>query len=128
MFSSYLPPVVCRSVRMSYLRYLCLFMYSGVQHMLCCVFVLFFFVLCSLLCCQFLWRVHFWLLLRYSLMFIYNWFFFSWSNVFETYILFLYFLSYTDILAFQNDGSETNRNASDFTSISMKILNFIILI
>ena len=30
---------------MSYLRYLCLFVYSGVQHVLCCVFVLFFFVL-----------------------------------------------------------------------------------
>ena len=33
---------------MSYLRYLCLFVYSGVQHILCCVFVLFFFVLCTL--------------------------------------------------------------------------------
>ena len=30
---------------MSYLRYLCLFMYSGVQHILCCVFVLLFFVM-----------------------------------------------------------------------------------
>jgi hypothetical protein len=30
---------------MSYLRYLCLFTHSGVQHLLCCVFVLFFFVL-----------------------------------------------------------------------------------
>jgi len=30
---------------MSYLRYLYLFAYSGVQHMLCCVFVLSFFVL-----------------------------------------------------------------------------------
>ena len=29
---------------MSYLRYLCLFADSGVQHILCCVFVLFFFV------------------------------------------------------------------------------------
>ena len=26
---------------MSYLRYLCLFSYSGAQHILCCVFVLF---------------------------------------------------------------------------------------
>ena len=33
---------------MSYLRYLCLFWYSGVQHILCCVFVLFFFVLCTI--------------------------------------------------------------------------------
>ena len=31
---------------MSYLRYLCLFAHSGVQHMLCCVFALFLFVLC----------------------------------------------------------------------------------
>jgi hypothetical protein len=37
---------------MSYLRYMCLFAYSGVQHILCCVFV--FFVLCTL-CCRFLW-------------------------------------------------------------------------
>jgi hypothetical protein len=31
---------------MSYLRYLCLFVYSAVQHILCYVFVLFVFVLC----------------------------------------------------------------------------------
>ena len=31
---------------MSYLRYLCLFAYSGIQHILCCGFVLFVFVLC----------------------------------------------------------------------------------
>ena len=41
----------------------------GVQHILCCVFDLFFFVLCAL-CCRFLWIVHFWLLpLQYSLTF-----------------------------------------------------------
>ena len=34
----------------SYLHYLCPFAYSGVQHILCCVFVLFFFVLCTLCC------------------------------------------------------------------------------
>ena len=32
---------------------MCLFAHSGVQHILCCVFILFFFVLCTL-CCQFL--------------------------------------------------------------------------
>jgi len=32
---------------MSYLRYLCLFAHSGVQHILCCIFVLVFFVLCT---------------------------------------------------------------------------------
>ena len=33
---------------MSYLCYLCLFAQSGIQHILCCVFVLFFFVLSML--------------------------------------------------------------------------------
>ena len=42
---------------MSYLR---LFVYSGVQRILCCVFVLFVFVLCTLYC-QFLWIVNLWL-------------------------------------------------------------------
>ena len=56
---------------MSYLRCLCLFPYSGVQHILCCVFVLSFFVLCALWC-QFLWIVNFWLPLPYSLTFIYT--------------------------------------------------------
>jgi hypothetical protein len=32
---------------MSYLRYLCLFVHTGVQHILCCVFLLFLFVLCT---------------------------------------------------------------------------------
>jgi hypothetical protein len=36
-----------------------------------CVVLLFFFFLCTL-CYQFLWIVHFWLPLRYSLMFIYD--------------------------------------------------------
>jgi hypothetical protein len=48
------------------LRYLCLFAYSGVQYILCCVFVLFFFILCTL-CFQILWIANFWLPLRYSL-------------------------------------------------------------
>ena len=54
---------------MSYLRYLCLFAYSGVQHILCCIFVLFIIVLYGP-CCQFLWIVYFWLPLLYSLKFI----------------------------------------------------------
>jgi len=55
---------------MSYLRYLCLFAYSGVQHILCCVFVLFFFVL-GTLCFQFSLDCQFFVLaLRYTLMFI----------------------------------------------------------
>jgi len=62
-----LPLVVC----CLFLRYLCLFAYSGIQHRLCCVFALFFFVLCTL-CYQFLWIVHFWLPFRYSLAFIFH--------------------------------------------------------
>ena len=46
-----------------------MFAHSGVQRILCPVFVLFFFVLCTL-CCQFLWIVHFWLPLRCYLTFI----------------------------------------------------------
>jgi hypothetical protein len=55
MFSSSLPPVVCRRTYV-YLCYLCLFVYSDVQYILYCV--LFFFVLCTL-CWQFLWIVPF---------------------------------------------------------------------
>ena len=55
----------------SYLRHLCLLAHSGVQRILCCVFALFFLVLCAM-CCQFLWIVHFWLPLQYSLTFIYQ--------------------------------------------------------
>jgi hypothetical protein len=40
---------------MFYLSYLCLFVHSGVQHILCCVFALFFFVMLSVsLDCLFL--------------------------------------------------------------------------
>jgi hypothetical protein len=42
---------------MSYLRYVCLLTHSGVKHILFCIFVLFFFVLCTL-CCKILWIVH----------------------------------------------------------------------
>ena len=45
---------------MSYLLYLCLFAYSGVQQLLCYDFVLFFFILYDL-CCHFLWIVLFWI-------------------------------------------------------------------
>ena len=44
----------------TYISNVCLFVYCGVQHILCCDFALFFFVLCTL-CCQFLWIVLFWL-------------------------------------------------------------------
>ena len=42
----------------SYLRSLRLFVYSGFQHIWCCVFILFVFVFCTH-CCQFLWIVIF---------------------------------------------------------------------
>ena len=63
------PPVVCTRTHIFFLCYLYLFVHSGVQYILCCDFVLFFFVLCTL-CCQFLWIVHFWLPLLHSLTFI----------------------------------------------------------
>ena len=50
----------------SCLCYLCLLVCGGIQHILCCAFVLFFFVLCDQ-CDQFLWIVHFWFPFRYSL-------------------------------------------------------------
>ena len=55
------------------LRYLCFLLriVVYVQHILCCVYALFVFVLCTL-CCQFLWIVHFWLPLWYSLTFIHK--------------------------------------------------------
>ena len=56
---------------MPYLCYLCLLPYSGVQQILCCVYVLFVFVLTTLWY-QLLLIVYFWLPLRYSLMFIYD--------------------------------------------------------
>jgi hypothetical protein len=54
----------------SYLRYLWVFAYSGVRHLVFCVFVLFVFVV-STLCCQLLWIVLFLLRLRYTLTFIF---------------------------------------------------------
>jgi hypothetical protein len=44
---------------MSCLRCLCLLACGGVRLALCCVYALFFFVLCTL-CCQFIWIAHFW--------------------------------------------------------------------
>ena len=68
MFGSSSPPVFAGGL-LSYLRYLCLFTHSGVQHILCCVFVLFFLVLCTL-CFKFLWIVHLLITPLYSLTFI----------------------------------------------------------
>ena len=59
MLGSSLPPIAFRVTHVLFmLTYLCLFAYSGVQHILCCVFVLFVFVLWNQ-CCLFLWVVLF---------------------------------------------------------------------
>ena len=57
MFGSSLPPVVCRMARVLFTLF-CFFVDSGVQYILCRVFILFFVVLCTL-CCQFLWIILF---------------------------------------------------------------------
>jgi hypothetical protein len=81
-----LPPVVCRAIA---LRYLCLLAHSGFQHILCCVFVLFVFVLCTL-CCQYHWIVNFRWPLRYSLTCIY----YKWLKVeiFKCWFFFCYLI------------------------------------
>jgi hypothetical protein len=56
MFGSSLPAVVCRRARVLFTLFV--FVYSGIQHILCCVFGLFVLVLCTL-CCQYLWIVYF---------------------------------------------------------------------
>ena len=65
MFGSSLPPVVCRRAHVLFKLFVFAWN-SGDQHMLCCVFALFFFILCTQ-CCQFLWIVHFCLALQYFL-------------------------------------------------------------
>jgi len=44
MFGSSFPPVVCKRAHVLILRYLCLFVYSGVKQMLCCVVFCFVFL------------------------------------------------------------------------------------
>ena len=70
MFGSPWPPFDLRGF-MSDLRCLRLCACSDVQHILCCVFVLFVFVLCALWC-KFLCIVHFWFPNRYSLKLMYT--------------------------------------------------------
>jgi len=60
---------LCIGWLMFYFRCLCLLAVSGVQHISCCVFVLFVVVLCTQ-CCQFIWIVHLWFPRRYSPTFI----------------------------------------------------------
>jgi len=66
-------PVVCWRVHVLFTLIVCVYVcvYSGVQHTLCCVFVLFYFVLCTL-SCQHSLDCHFWIALWYSLTFSYR--------------------------------------------------------
>jgi hypothetical protein len=88
--------------RMSWLRNLCLFTHSGVQHILCCGFVFSLFILCTL-CCQFLWIIHFDCPFGILLTFIYNKapknltkYIVNFTNTcnYYTYILFMYLFWY----------------------------------
>jgi hypothetical protein len=76
------------SVRL-YLQLSCLITLFVLVYILCCIFVLFVLILCTL-CCQFLWIVHFWLPLRYSLAFIYS---FSGLPIFDWPLLSLRIMS-----------------------------------
>ena len=58
IFGSSLPPVVCRRTHVLFTLFVFVWVYVGVQYRMCCVFVLFFLVLCTL-CRLFLWNVHF---------------------------------------------------------------------
>ena len=66
MRGSYLPPVVCRMAHVLFICYLCLFANSGVQRIMRCVFVLFFFALLLFVSLDCSFRLP----LRYSLKFI----------------------------------------------------------
>jgi hypothetical protein len=79
------------------MSYLCLFVHSSVQHILCCVFVLVLFVLCNL-CCQFLWIVHFWIL-RCSPTFISPLSTFTQSDMFYVHTFRIIFTSSTWVLS-----------------------------
>jgi hypothetical protein len=67
MFGSSLPSVVCRRAHVLFMLFVFVCASWCPRHIMFVCFVCF--VLCTL-CCQFLWIVHFWLPLQYSLMFI----------------------------------------------------------
>jgi len=71
MFGSYLPPLTCRRTHFLLTLFVFVYVLWCPTHIVMCFCVLFFFVLCSLRY-QFLSIVLFWLLLRYSLTFIYR--------------------------------------------------------
>jgi hypothetical protein len=87
MFGSSLPPVVCMRAHFIFKLYVFVSALLYPTHIvLCCVFVLFFFVLCALYC-KFLWIVHLWLPLRYSLTFIYKSSIVNMYNIYITMIV-----------------------------------------
>jgi hypothetical protein len=83
MFSSSLPPVVCRRTHVLFTLYVFVCGLWCITY----IFALFFSVLCTLRY-QFLWIVHFWLSLRYSLTFI----LFPFKTVYKWYYIFSNYL------------------------------------
>ena len=93
--------------------FICVYLCIVVSNTYC---VVFFFVLC-LLCCQFLWIVHFWFHLRYSLTFI-----LKWQNTFQQGIDIFWktfwnirwekFLEDGDIVKSMNTNFKLERNVS----------------
>ena len=106
---------------MSYLSYLCVFVYSGVQHILGCV--PFFFGLSSSCFlgtqgCLFLWIVHSWLSLRFSLPFIIV----NWCSTFKLYLLWCSYLkhkcySWIQLLQYQIYLNWLNQNPRKYTTV-----------
>ena len=90
MFGSSLPPVVCRGDHVLFTLFVLVCVYSCAQCILCCVFALFVFVLCTR-CYQFLWIVHSWLFFRSSLTFIWM---VGWCCIFFVFRLFIFFYFY----------------------------------
>jgi hypothetical protein len=96
--------------------------YSGVQRILCCVFVLSSFVLC-IPCCQFLWIVHCWLPLRYSLTFIV--YFIPIKFLFWRIVVCCWFLFVGNRYGFCKGRVWYNRNIT-FTSLTVSQTNYIL--
>ena len=111
---------------MSYLRHLYLFVFSGIQHTLCCVSWVCLSspcVLCAY-CRQFLWIVYSWLPLRFSLTFIYSVMFDSirprdestitWTIVSPIRLVyFSLYLFYKTIYTFRISNTESNINKNN---------------
>jgi hypothetical protein len=67
--SVHLLQFVCRRAHVLFTLFVFVYVQWCSTHLVCCAFVLFFFVLCTL-CCQLLWIFQFWLIVRYSRTFV----------------------------------------------------------